>query len=527
MSQINVTNLTFGYEGSFDNVFENVTFTVDTDWKLGFIGRNGKGKTTFLRLLLGDLEYRGSISASVDFDYFPYTIKEEWINKDTIEILEFIHEDYELWKVLIEMDLLKINAEVLYRPFISLSHGERTKVMLALLFSRDNSFLLIDEPTNHLDIDSRMLVMEYLNAKHGFLLVSHDRWLLDGCVDHVLVLNRETITVEKGNFSSWLENKRKKDAFEISENSKLNKEIGKLREAAQRTADWADKNERTKIGFDPIKEHDRCLSTRSYIGAKSKSMEKRKKSMELRQSNAIANKSKLLKDVEEDIELKLMPLEHHKNTYVRFDKVGLGYVSPSSKDSIHYAIENLSFEVKKGERIILKGPNGCGKSSIIKSIMNYSEKKDGISSSCGIIDNMLIKGELDVANGLIISYINQDTSFLKGSLFDFIEEQKLDASLFLAVLTQMDLSRNQFTKCMEDFSEGQRKKILIASSLLTKAHLYIWDEPLNYIDVFSRMQIERLILKYKPTMIIVEHDKTFAENVGTRTILLDSHNEDI
>ena len=119
---------------------------------------------------------------------------------------------------------------------------------------------------------------------------------------------------------------------------------------------------------------------------------------------------------------------------------------------------------------------------------------------------------------MIISYINQDTSFLSGTLKDFCKERGLDESLFLAVLRQLDLSREQFVKNMEDYSEGQKKKVLIVASLITPAHLYIWDEPLNYIDVFSRMQIEKLILKYEPTMLLVEHDVRFQEKIATSVV---------
>ena len=90
--------------------------------------------------------------------------------------------------------------------------------------------------------------------------------------------------------------------------------------------------------------------------------------------------------------------------------------------------------------------------------------------------------------------------------------------MFLAVLRQLDLAREQFVKKMEEFSEGQKKKVLIAASLITPAHLYIWDEPLNYIDVFSRMQIEKLILSYRPTMLLVEHDVRFREKIATNVV---------
>ena len=137
-------------------------FMIDTNWKLGLIGRNGKGKTTLLKLLLGQYSYRGSISSSVLFDYFPFRIREEEMERDTIEVIERVQPEYELWRICRELDLLQMEADILYRPYQTLSHGERTKVMLAVLFSRENYFLLIDEPTNHLDMGTRKLLCDYL-----------------------------------------------------------------------------------------------------------------------------------------------------------------------------------------------------------------------------------------------------------------------------------------------------------------------------------------------------------------------------
>lgn len=121
----------------------------------------------------------------------------------------------------------------------------------------------------------------------------------------------------------------------------------------------------------------------------------------------------------------------------------------------------------------------------------------------------------------MISYMGQEASGLKGSVRDLCRERGLDESLFLAVLRQLDFERTQFLKNIEDYSEGQKKKVLLAASLATPAHLYIWDEPLNYIDVFSRMQIETLLLEYQPTMLFVEHDAGFCRRIATKTIRLD------
>lgn len=511
MSQISVSGLTFYYEGSYDNVFDEVTFQIDTDWKLGLIGRNGKGKTTLLRLLKGEMEYKGNIATDTCFDSFPYEISEDMLEQNTIDVLEKLQPEYELWRVCREFDELQMDAEVLYRPFGTLSHGERTKVMLALLFSRENYFLLIDEPTNHLDMPSRELLRDYLNQKKGFILVSHDRWLLDACVDHVLVLNRETIAVEKGNFSSWWENKEKKDAFELAENEKRKAEISKLEKAARQSAEWADKVERSKIGFDPKKDTHRCIDTRAYLAEKSRRMQQRRKNLERRQNNAIEAKKELLKDLETPQDLKLMPLEHHKEVYLRAQELDLYY------DETTPLLSSLLMELRKGDRIVIQGKNGCGKSTLIKAILRHPNV-ELLNGEKPVLEQLTQKGILEVASGLKVSYMNQDTSWLKGSLRDYAEEIDVDESLLKAILRQLDFERVQFDKNMEDYSEGQKKKVLIAGSLLQKAHLYIWDEPLNYIDVFSRMQIEKLIMAYKPTMLIIEHDKTFGEKVATKIV---------
>lgn len=218
-----------------------------------------------------------------------------------------------------------MDSECLYRPFGTLSFGERTRVMLSVLFADENEFLLIDEPTNHLDTRAREIVKNYLATKKGFILVSHDRDLLDSVCDHVLVLNRSSIEVQAGNFTSWWENKEKKDAFLQAENEKHLKEISKLKTAVDRSSRWADKNEGTKIGFDPVKEHDRFISTRSFIGAKTKKMQARVKSYEQRIDREIDEKEGLLNDIEKVVDLKIEPLKYHKEVLVNANDMSLKY----------------------------------------------------------------------------------------------------------------------------------------------------------------------------------------------------------
>ena len=492
MSIISVKNLTFRYDGSLDNVFENVSFNIDTDWKLGLIGRNGKGKTTFLKLLLGEYEYKGTITKSVEFDYFPFEVKNK--ERMAIEIVNEIAPSVEDWQIIKELNLLNTDAEILYRSFNLLSGGEQIKILLISLFLKGNNFLLIDEPTNHLDMETRNNLVEYLNKKKGFILVSHDRNFLDKVVDHIISINNTNIDIQKGNFSSWQENKDRQDNFELTQNEKLRKDIGRLEIASKNTANWSDKIEKTKYNTT----NSGSSVDRGYIGHQSAKMMKRSKVLERRIEKAIEEKSSLLNNVDRNDDLKIVPLESRKNPLVLAEKLQINYNNK--------AIFNpVSFEVNNGDRVAIVGKNGFGKSSILKLILG---------------EKIEYRGTLKVANDLKISYVSQSTEYLKGNLKEFVKQYQVEESIFKAMLVKMGFSKSEFDKDIKQMSEGQKKKILIAKSISEQANLYIWDEPLNYIDILTRIQIEEAILKYKPTIIFVEHDETFINKIATKVVQL-------
>ena len=488
MSTIQISNLTFSYEGSHDTIFENVSLQIDPKWKLGFCGRNGRGKTTFLKLLMGEFEYRGHLSSDVDFDYFPFPVQAP--ERMVLDILLEIAPASEEWQFRKELSMLAVDDGVMYQPFYTLSNGEQTKVLLTGLFLKGNYFLLIDEPTNHLDTLARQVVANYLKSKSGFILVSHDRTFLDVCTSHTLSINKTNIEIIKGNFSSWWEQKNRQDAFEIAQNEKLGKEISRLKVATRRTADWSDKIEASKIG----------AGDKGFIGAQAARMMKRSKATEQRGQKALEDKEKLLKNIEKKEDLKIHALAFHSKEIVRFQDVSIKYDQRE-------ILTNFNLVVSRGQRIAIVGKNGSGKSSILKLIQREFSP---------------YSGNVQVGSGLIISYVPQDTTHLSGNLNDFANHSNIDLTLFKTLLRKLDFSRDQFEKEMETFSAGQKKKVLIAKSLAEKAHLYIWDEPLNYIDILSRMQIEELLLSYQPTMIFVEHDEAFIENVANKRVELTS-----
>lgn len=486
MSMIQVEHLSFSYDSQQEMLFDDVSFSMDTDWKLGLVGRNGRGKTTFLSLLMKKYSYQGKIRSSVSFDYFPFVVedKEQW----TIDVVRSIYPLVEDWQIQRELSYLQVEDDVLWREFSTLSQGEQTKVLLAILFLKPGNFLLIDEPTNHLDAKARVVLMNYLQRKKGFILVSHDRKVLDGCVDHILAINRHTIEVQSGNYSSWFARFETQQEKEMQEDKRLRKDIRRLKSSALRTSMWSDKVEASKIG----------AADKGFVGHKSAKMMKRSKNIAKRQQAANEQKEDLLKNVEEMENLQMKPLPHPASVLVSFDEVCPLYDG-------RIVGKPQSFQIEKEQRVFLDGKNGCGKSSLLKLLVDLKRSHNG---------------KIDCTSNLIVSYVSQDTSFLQGTLAQYAKQYGIDETLYKTLLRKMGFERWLFDQEIQSYSDGQKKKVMLARSLCEQAHLYIWDEPLNFIDIYTRMQIEKMILSSQATMLIVEHDIAFRENVATKVVVL-------
>ena len=237
---------------------------------------------------------------------------------------------------------------------------------------------------------------------------------------------------------------------------------------------------------------------KGYIGHKAAKMMKRSISAQNRKEKAIEEKSKLLKNLEVVDNLKINSLKNRSGHLIEVHNLKISY---DNND----VVSNINFYLEDGDRLQLKGKNGSGKSSIIKLLLG---------------DSINYQGNLHIQSGLKISYVSQETSHLSGKLNDFIKDNNIDEVLFKAILRKMDFEREQFEKYLDSYSEGQKKKVLLAKSICEQANIYIWDEPLNYIDIFSRMQIEDLIKRYNLTMIFVEHDEVFSNEIATKVIEL-------
>ena len=496
MGTIQIENVSFKYDQMVDNLFESLNLKIDSSWKLGLIGRNGRGKTTLMNLLLGKLTYQGKIVSNLNFYYYPQTVPDK--NLPTVQIVQQLAhlEEYDLWKIEIELEKLHVDTKVLQQNFLTLSPGERTKVLLAILFVDESGFQLIDEPTNHLDIEGRKIVSKYLQSKKGFIVISHDKAFLNPVIDHVISINRADVDVYKGNFDTWQENKDRQDNQELEQKDQLKKDIHRLYETAVKRENWSNSAEAQK---NKNRYKESVNLDKGFISHKSAKMMKKAKTAEKRVNSAISAKQKLLKniEIEEPITLNYETVSH-PDVLVDVDNLSLQHEDITTPE--------VSFKVKKNHVVTLIGKNGIGKTTIFRQIL-------------GIKQPFIQTGDIKVANNLKISYLRQDNE-LTGDIKQLAIDKHIEPEMVYSNLRKLGFERYLFEQPVEQMSQGQRRKVALALSLSEKANLYFWDEPLNYLDVITRQQIITAIQKQKPTMLLIDHDQDLIDAVATEKIYL-------
>ena len=521
MSKIIISNLSFSYKEYFQPIFQNVNLSIDTSWKLGLIGRNGRGKSTFLKLVHGELEVdQGTIVKDVITEYFPYSIKTSYTKtidvikelvgglktrEDRMEELldakgerelteyqailsEYIELDgYSLESsIKKEFNLMKLSEELLEQDFELLSGGEKTKMQVIALFLRRNAFVLLDEPTNHLDLEGKQVIAEYLQGKTGFLVVSHDRSFIDRVVDHILSINKADIAIEKGNYTTWKTNKDQYEAFEIRSKARLEREVEALEKVSVRSRNWASIAEKEK---NPYATNNRGNGSRA-----AKFMRQAKAAEQTIQEN-LSEKKSLLKNFEIAADLKLTQLDTSQTCLAAAYNLSFGY-------NERLLFEQLTFRIEQGDRIWIRGQNGAGKSTLLK-----------------LIGKQIPSHQLHYAENVLIETAFQEPLWTTGWINQYITDTQMLQS-FRTICHCLDIEYDTLQRPLETFSSGELKKVDIARALSSHNQLLLLDEPLNYMDVYFREQLEKAILSYKPTVIFVEHDEQFGNHVATGEILL-------
>lgn len=516
MAKIKLNNVTFYYTDVEHPIFKNINFTLDTGWRLGLIGRNGRGKTTLLRLIYGDLETKsGNISTEVTPQLFPYkvntnfsktidVIKENIAKIATIEkemencLAENTKESLKKYEKLLEqyidadgytiesrirkeLNQMEMRENILEQDYETLSGGEKTRIQIIALFLRKDSFILLDEPTEHLDVTGKNMLVNYLNKKIGYIVVSHDKGFLDKVTDHILAINKATVELERGNYSSWKENMERKEVFERKAEEKLKREIGQLERTSEKHQNWAEVGNKQKYEF--------CGNFRAN-GAKSY-LHQAKRAKE-RIEEDLKEKKQLLKNMEEKRALSILQEECEEELLLRIQDLNYGYEN-------HPVLKNVNLHICKGDRLWLRGKNGSGKSTLLRLIMEFFPRE-----------------QLEISKELTISHMLQEPLWIKGMLKELVVDKKQYQKI-IEIAKSFDLSEELLQRPIETFSSGEKRKLDIARALSETNKLLLMDEPLNYMDILFREQLEEAIIKNEPTLIFVEHDEQFGKNIATKT----------
>ncbi|MBN4069950.1 ABC-F family ATP-binding cassette domain-containing protein, partial [bacterium AH-315-G05] len=384
-----------------------------------------------------------------------------------------------------KMDLLLLLLE---QRFETLSGGEKTKVMIISLFLKGHSFLLIDEPTNHLDTFGRVVLAEYLKNKTGFILVSHDQEFLDICVNHILSINKNSVTLNSGGFTKWNETRLRNEERELNSKEKLQDEAYRLENSAIAARGWSSSREKGK----------KSAGDSGFEGKRSAKMMKRAKSMERRRDKRLDEVKLLLKDYEN---IKSLEIKQDKLLNKKYLKVqDLSYEINGNA-----VFQDISFELAQGDRIWIKGENGSGKTTLLKIISGE------IGNYSGIVKKY---------NGISVIHSHQNIEQCDVTVEEYREMNNSNKTAFIRNLDYFGMNIDHLEKPIELLSEGEKKKVEIAKTLASTAELYLWDEILNYMDIYFRLQLEEAVVKYNPTLIFVTHDVSFGSKIATKVIEL-------
>lgn len=497
MSNIKINNLSFRYDTDNENIFENLNLNLDSSWKLGLVGRNGRGKTTFLNLLRQKLKGSGKIQTKLRFSYFPMEI----VNPKGIALYELQDKfDFEEWELERELNLMKVDPNLIWQPFDTLSGGEQTKILLAASFVDSDSFPLIDEPTNHLDESSRQQIAQYLNTHdQGYIVVSHDRDFLNQITDHILAIENGEIHLYQGNYQSYEQTKENRDQFNRDKNNKLKNEIQSLNASRLRLKRYSTKAEGKKSAKAHANEQHAFID-KGFYGHKAAKAMKRSKNAERRMNGTIEDKKGLMTNIEDVPELTMNFDKNYHHTLLDIQHLDL-----KIQDKILFS--DLNMQISNQEIVALEGKNGSGKSTLMKMLLEDTKEVE-------------YQGNIEVTKGLSISYLPQIFTEYTGSLKEFSEKQKISYEDLLNTLKKMGFPREAFTTKIEEMSMGKQKRVAIAKSLVEPADLYLWDEPANYLDVFNQDQLIHLLKEFKPAMLLIEHDPYFINEVADQVIKL-------
>lgn len=532
MHLIGLKDVGFSYTFGEGFLFEKVNLDINSGDRIGLIGPNGCGKTTLLKIILGEEKLvsgnRVQAKSNLQMGYLKQesTFKYNGSVFDyTLEAFPQIHKLYSEFKNL-ERDLsdagrateyallqervasaggweIKAEAEKTLSglnftkdesalDFKVLSSGQKTKANLARILLSKPDFMVLDEPTNHLDLSSLEWLEKWLvNFKGTLLIVSHDRAFLDKTVNKIWDLRRGSLKEYRGNYSFYYQQREEEIERQWKEYEDKRKEVKRLKIESQRKKVWAKRKEKQRIGGGSSKGHITAVAAK--LAKRAKAVEKRIEQVER---------------VEKPFEEKRIALDFPDLALTGNLVLSVTDLSKSYGNKKLFA--DLDFSILKDENLAVTGPNGSGKTTLLKIILGEI-KPD--------------KGEVVLGHKAKIGYFDQERKGLSQGK-TILEEATLsdissDPVWTRTVLGSLMLRRDSVFKRIKDLSEGEKGKVMIAKLLLSGANFLILDEPTNHLDIDAREALENALENFPGSILFVSHDRYLIRKLADKVLVID------
>jgi ATP-binding cassette subfamily F protein 3 len=516
-------------------LFENVSFSLNPDERTGLVGLNGCGKTTLMRILAGlETPTSGNVSRELHLriGYLPQGFEPD--PSLTIEEIINIHSgdtanlEIELSCTSASLAKLPANQELQDRydmllrqmqsgdtgrtthilaglgldgidphlPVGKLSGGQQTRLSLAMVLLDDPQLLLLDEPTNHLDISMLEWLEGWLvNSSYAALIISHDRIFLDRTVSHILEMDPQKHQVREyaGNYSDYLNQRQAEIEHQWNAYNDQQAEIHRMRQDIIRTREQAAHTERQassiRIGGSDYKQK----GYKSYQQGIAKKVAKKAKSRQKKLKRYLDSDERVEKPKTSwEMKLQFNPIDHLGRTVIRLEDLSIGY------ELEHPLISRINLDVHAGQRIALTGPNGCGKTTLLRTIAEEIQP---------------LSGDVHVITKAQLGYLTQDQTGLdlNRTAVETIQDYFPNETVARSFLAYYLFIGDEPLKPISLLSYGQRTRLLLARLVAEGCNSLLLDEPINHLDISSRTQFEQSLSQFEGAVLAVVHDRYFIQ----------------
>lgn len=483
---IQIKNITYTVQER--RILDDLNLVINSSEKIGLVGVNGAGKSTFLKVLSGILEpEKGSIETKASMAYLEQEVKrnldDSMHDKYTIEEYLVINKglDIQAWEVSKLLNQMNVGDKTPDSIFGELSGGQKIKVELISILLKEPDLLILDEPTNFLDIPTAEWLMRYLSDyKKGVIVVSHDLRLMNRSISRIWYLNEYTHKIESfnGNYDQFLKFKERQNEWLVKALKNQEKKVEKMVKTAQ------------------------VLSGRKSAAEKIRASKLLKKAME--QKEVVKSSRDVIMRKSKKMRIAFNVGRLSGKSVLKVENISKSY----GKSTI---LKSINLDILRGERVVIVGRNGIGKTTLLK-ILSGNLKQDG--------------GTFKYGRNVDIGYYAQEYDGLdynKSILDNFLQDSNassLGKNKILEILSHFLFKQDRINQITSTLSGGEKTRLSLAKLITQNCNTLLLDEPTTYLDPASQEILLDAIVNYKGTLILVSHLPEFVKRINPDKVLL-------